>query len=192
MEPLHLPLTEEAGWHRISSSRLILSTLPIPLLDALIAGDRAGIRQYSPLDFRESWAAEVDFLDLRRTALLADPDYAPWAPRAISRLADHRVIGHIGFHTRPGAAYLKETVPDGVELGYTIFEPYRGHGYAQEACLAMMRWARAFAGVTRFVLSIGPGNAPSLAIAAKLGFRQIGEQMDEIDGLEFVFAASLS
>ncbi len=30
-------------------------------------------------------------------------------------------------------------------------------------------------------------NAPSLAMAAKLGFRQIGEQMDPEDGLELVF-----
>ena len=32
-----------------------------------------------------------------------------------------------------------------------------------------------------------PDNAASLAIAAKLGFTQVGEQMDEVDGLEWVF-----
>jgi RimJ/RimL family protein N-acetyltransferase len=35
--------------------------------------------------------------------------------------------------------------------------------------------------------SIAPGNTPSLRIAERLGFVQVGEQIDEIDGLELVF-----
>jgi len=35
--------------------------------------------------------------------------------------------------------------------------------------------------------SIAPENEPSLRIAKRLGFRRIGEQMDEVDGLELVF-----
>ena len=46
---------------------------------------------------------------------------------------------------------------------------------------------RAAHGATAFLLSISPDNAASLAIAAKLGFTRIGEQMDEVDGLEWVF-----
>jgi RimJ/RimL family protein N-acetyltransferase len=42
-------------------------------------------------------------------------------------------------------------------------------------------------GVERFFVSIAPDNASSLAMAAKLGFRQVGEQIDEEDGLEYVF-----
>jgi RimJ/RimL family protein N-acetyltransferase len=51
----------------------------------------------------------------------------------------------------------------------------------------MMRWALGGHGITRFRVSIAPDNAPSLALAAKLGFQRTGEQMDPEDGLEYVF-----
>ena len=50
-----------------------------------------------------------------------------------------------------------------------------------------MRWAAEQPDVTCFVLSISPENAASLALAQKLGFVRIGEQMDEVDGLEWIF-----
>lgn len=34
-----------------------------------------------------------------------------------------QMIGHIGFHTQPGAPYLQEIAPAGVEFGYTVYEP---------------------------------------------------------------------
>jgi RimJ/RimL family protein N-acetyltransferase len=179
------------SWQTISSRRLRLTALSEPMLSALIAFDPVTLRRLSALDFSTPWTDSADVLKLRKADILADPDYAPWSLRAISRIGDDGVIGRIGFHTRPDPAYLKETVPGGVELGYTIFAPYRGNGYAEEACMAMMRWAGIFGGVKRFVLSISPENAPSLAIAGKLGFRKIGEQMDAVDGLEFVFEATL-
>jgi L-amino acid N-acyltransferase YncA len=42
-------------------------------------------------------------------------------------------------------------------------------------------------GITRFLASISPDNQASLNLTAGFGFRQVGEQMDEIDGLELVF-----
>ena len=76
---------------------------------------------------------------------------------------------------------------DAVEIGYTIFEPWRGRGYATEAARALMEWARAEHGIRRFIASVAPGNAPSLAIVRRLGFEQTGEQWDEEDGLELVW-----
>jgi len=64
---------------------------------------------------------------------------------------------------------------------------HRRQGYATEAARAMMDWAAREHGVERFFVSIAPDNASSLAMAAKLGFRQVGEQIDEQDGLEYVF-----
>jgi [ribosomal protein S5]-alanine N-acetyltransferase len=50
----------------------------------------------------------------------------------------------------------------------------------------MFDWAMA-QGVHRFVASISPDNKASLSLAAKLGFERVGEQIDDIDGLEYVF-----
>jgi RimJ/RimL family protein N-acetyltransferase len=43
------------------------------------------------------------------------------------------------------------------------------------------------AGVSHFVLAVSPTNAPSLAIARKLGFVRTGERIDKERGLEHVF-----
>lgn len=94
------------------------------------------------------------------------------------------MIGHIGFHTAPGAEYLRSWSPGAVEFGFGVFSPYRRQGYAREASLALMRWAHSVHGVKKFVVSIGPDNIASQALAAQLGFNRIGSQMDELDGVE--------
>lgn len=68
-----------------------------------------------------------------------------------------------------------------------MFEEYRRQGFAYEAAGALMNWARTEHGVKRFVVSISPENTPSLALAAKFGFRKIGSHIDEVDGLEEIF-----
>jgi RimJ/RimL family protein N-acetyltransferase len=52
----------------------------------------------------------------------------------------------------------------------------------------MMDWAARMYGIGRFVVSIGPGNAPSVAMARKLGFARIGGHMDETDGYEDILS----
>jgi len=90
------------------------------------------------------------------------------------------MVGHIGFHGPPG-------VIGRAELGYTVRPPFRRRGYASEAAQAMMAWALSRHGVERLYLSISPDNEASIGMAAKLGFRHVGEQVDEEDGLEHVF-----
>jgi RimJ/RimL family protein N-acetyltransferase len=98
-----------------------------------------------------------------------------------------RMIGHAGFHARPGEATLDELAPGGVELGYVVFERDRCRGYAREACVALMEWAHGAHGVTRFVVSISPDNVASLELARGLGFTRIGSHIDEEDGPEDIF-----
>ena len=60
-------------------------------------------------------------------------------------------------------------------------------GDAREAAEAMYDWAYNTHGITRFVASVSPDNLPSLNLIAEHGYVQIGEQMDDVDGLELVF-----
>jgi RimJ/RimL family protein N-acetyltransferase len=69
-------------------------------------------------------------------------------------------------------------------MGYRTYEPWQGQGYATEATERLMVFGRAH-GAEVFLLSISPDNAPSLAIAAKLGCVKVG--VDERDGLAWVF-----
>jgi RimJ/RimL family protein N-acetyltransferase len=101
------------------------------------------------------------------------------------------MVGHIGFHSAPGAPYLKEFSPTAGEFGYTVFPSFRRNGFAREASVGLMRWAQASHGVKVFVVSIAPDNLASQALAAHLGFRKIGSQLDEIDGIEDVLECTL-
>lgn len=116
----------------------------------------------------------------------ADPLYAPWGARAI--VAGQTMIGLIRFHSRPGPEYLREYAPDGVEFGYRIFTPYRRRGFAFEAVEGMIHWAQSEFGVRHFIASIAPHNIPSLQLAARLGFKKIGEVVDEVDGIENIYS----
>ena len=55
----------------------------------------------------------------------------------------------------------------------------------------MMQWAVREHSVHDFILSISPDNAPSLGLAQSMGFEVVGEQMDDIDGLEYVMKVAL-
>ena len=100
--------------------------------------------------------------------------------RALILVEPRTYVGYFNYHDPPH--------PDGwVEMGYSILPGHRRRGYASEAALAMMRWAREEHGVDVFRASISPRNAPSLAMIERLGFARIGTQVDEVDGLEVVF-----
>jgi RimJ/RimL family protein N-acetyltransferase len=123
-----------------------------------------------------------DFLQFRIADLSLDPDAQPWLGRAIVLTASdgsRRIIGSCGFHSPPG--------PDGrVEVGYRVEPSYRRQGVASEVVRALFDWAHR-QGVDRFRASVSPGNVASLAVVGRLGFRQTGVQMDDIDGEELVF-----
>ena len=174
--------------HIISSERLDLISMTPDVLRACLRRDRAAASALLGIAVPDEWYDDDGWIALRLEQVLENPDFQPWCLRAIALRASREMIGHIGFHTQPDPAYLAEIAPKGVEFGYTIFAPYRRQGYTPEASQALMAWAASQPNVERFVLSISPENVASLALALKLGFVRIGEQMDEEDGLEWVFA----
>jgi RimJ/RimL family protein N-acetyltransferase len=134
------------------------------------------------------WLAEKleNFLRYRLGQLAVDPTIREWLGRAIvltDQSGGQRVIGSIGFHGPPDA--------DGkLEVGYSVDPGYRRRGYARESVLALFDWAHAEHGIGTFIASISPDNEPSLRLTEQLGFVRVGEQMDDVDGLEYVFEAS--
>ncbi len=123
------------------------------------------------------------FLQFRIADLSVDPSAQPWLGRAIVLTAadgTRRIIGSAGFHAPPD--------PDGrVEIGYRVEPDYRRQGVATEVVHALLDWAAHEHDVQRFRASVAPHNAASLAIVGRLGFRQTGVQIDDIDGEELVF-----
>jgi [ribosomal protein S5]-alanine N-acetyltransferase len=167
----------------IQTVRLELVSLSSHIIDAILAGRRKEAERLAGLRLPENWPDDLDarFLRMRVGQLRSNLDWQEWLVRAIvPRAGERSMVGHIGFHGPPDAIGR-------AEMGYTVLPQFRRQGYATEAAQAMIDWARVQHGVTHFYLSIAPTNEPSLAMAAKLGFKQVGEQIDEEDGLELVF-----
>ena len=171
----------------IQSERLDLIPMTPAVLRLVLAGNFREAGELLGVSAPADWDISRHAMELRLSQLEANPGLQPWLLRAISLRERRLLVGHIGFHTAPGAEYLAELSRGGVEFGFGVLDQWRRQGVATEASEAMMRWAREEHQVQRFVLSISPDNVPSLGLAAKLGFRKIGSHIDELDGPEDIF-----
>jgi RimJ/RimL family protein N-acetyltransferase len=169
----------------IRSARLELVSLSPAVAEALLDGRREEAAAELSFPLPDGFPDEdvAHLLRLRLDQMRRDSESQKWLVRALVLRDNGTMVGHAGFHGPPGTTGL---APGKVELGYTVFPPFRGRGYATEACVALMDWA-AGEGIHQFVASIGPWNEPSLAIVRKLGFVRTGEHWDEEDGLEHVY-----
>jgi ribosomal-protein-alanine N-acetyltransferase len=167
----------------IRTARLDMASMSLAFMRALHDGDLTT----AGLEIGASVPAGLveqlhDFVLYRIPALEAEPDSQPWLGRVLLERGPgwaRSVVGTAGFHAPPDA--------DGwVEIGYGVEPDHRRRGLATEAVVGLMAWARE-QGVTRFRASVAPTNDPSLAIVRRLGFREVGVRMDEIDGEELVF-----
>lgn len=172
----------------IGTERLKLVALSVDCLGAMLEGDRdlagrlGGFLVPSGCELPEgAWIR-------RRLGMISEnAGQREWLYRAIVLKKSNEMAGHINFHHMAPDPDLEAYSDNGAELGYTVEERFRRQGYARESVMGMMGWARD-RGVRDFFLSISPSNIPSLRLAERLNFRKIDERMDEIDGLEHVFA----
>jgi [ribosomal protein S5]-alanine N-acetyltransferase len=166
----------------ISSERLDLPSLSGEQMEALLAGDVEAVARATGALYSPEWLGDnAGHLARRARQLRADPAIRRWLVRPIVlREGDRAVIGTINFHGPPDGRGM-------LEVGYSLLPEFRGRGYAIEAVRALFAWAKRDPVVRVFRASVSPGNDRSLHLIDKLGFVQIGDQMDEEDGLELVF-----
>jgi RimJ/RimL family protein N-acetyltransferase len=169
----------------IRSARLDLISVGLDFVRAALDGRIDEAERYAGVTLPPGWEREAQSaLRYRRAQMEADPSTRPWLLRLIRVRDTGEVAGYINFHGPPEDRGW-------VEIGYQIEPSFRRHGYAFEAAIAMFEWA-ADQGVGRFRASVSPTNEPSLAMVRKMGFHRVGHQWDDIDGLEYVFEASLA
>jgi len=167
--------------------RLTLESMSVEFMEALARTDLAGAAREAGASVPADMPYDLrNFLVFRLSQLTVDPSVQEWLGRVMV-LADEagvrEVIGSIGFHGSPdGEGRL--------EFGYRVEPQYRRQGFASEAIEAMFDWAHVTHGITRFLASISPDNEPSLRLAQRFAFERVGQQMDDIDGLEYVFETS--
>lgn len=88
-------------------------------------------------------------------------------------IVDGEVVGWVDYdHDRSWLG------PTELNLGYNVFAPHRGKGYATRAVLLLMQHLERDTGWEVATLLIDPLNDRSLALAARAGFTRV----DDLDG----------
>jgi RimJ/RimL family protein N-acetyltransferase len=168
----------------IQTPRFELTSMSMRFMRLLLARDVEGASAEIGASLPPDFPDHLDgFLQFRIADLEVDPTAQPWLGRVVV-LTDpdgtRRAVGSAGFHSPPDA--------DGrVEVGYRVEPDARRQGVATEVVRALFDWAAREHGVQRFRASVSPGNVASLGVIARLGFRQTGVQIDDVDGEELVF-----
>jgi ribosomal-protein-alanine N-acetyltransferase len=160
------------------SARVGFRPLGRAALVALLDGDLDGAARETCLRLPEFLLTEGWLWRIRLDQLDRAPEDEPWV--AWLAVRDGEVIGHSGFHGRP----------DGwgeVEVAYTVLPVLRGRGLAGELLDALIAWCAARDDIRSMRASISPDNAASVALVQHRGFERVGEQIDEEDGLEWIF-----
>ena len=145
----------------IRTSRLQLHAIDVAEAERIVA------RSAGPAD---AWADDFPFegdvgavgMFLRATA--THGEQRPFGYYRITRLADGRAIGGIGFKGRPDGGC--------VEIGYGLAPSARGNGYAAEAAIALLAMA-ADQGLSRVIADTTLDNIASQWTLIRAGFRLV-------------------
>jgi RimJ/RimL family protein N-acetyltransferase len=131
-------------------------------------GERIVARSAAPGDV---WADDFPFEGdvgavrgfLRATA--AHGEQRPFGYYRITRLADGRAVGGVGFKGRPTGGC--------VEIGYGLVPSARGRGYAAEAVAVLLAVAASH-GLSRVIADTTLDNVASQRTLVRAGFRLVG------------------
>ena len=148
-----------------------------------ITTDRLRLRPLEPADARRIGTLCGDLAVSRWLARVPHPYPAGEAERFIARCrrsADR--VWAIERRGEPGPAGVIGVIgidgpADGQSLGYWLGASYWGRGYASEAALAVVDWAFGEAATAALASGAFEGNAASLRVQEKLGFRVTGQRM---------------
>ena len=96
----------------------------------------------------------------------------------IIRDEDGALVGEVGILNH-------DEYPE-IELGWTLFDGFEGHGYASEAAQALRAWAFETHGFETLVSYIDADNAASIAVAKRLGAVE-DPKADRVDPEDVVY-----
>jgi ribosomal-protein-alanine N-acetyltransferase len=164
----------------------MLVQLPFPVLTALADGDLETAKSHCEYNLTPYLITDecLHVWKMRRHQITADQLDAVWVTRLIIPTETGAVVGRAGFHGPPDGNGT-------VEVGYSIDPKERRLGHARAALLILLDMARKDDRVKTVRASVRPDNVISRALVEREGFSEVGEQWDEVDGLEKVFEISV-
>lgn len=148
-----------------------LIPMGLPLLQALLCGDRALATSLAPYRFPEQFDADALWIfRYRRDQILQFPEQEPWLLRAIVLRENSQMVGYANFHGPPGDN--EASYPDAVSIGYAVFAQFRGRGFATQAVTCLLNWAAHQHGVTHIACGVLPDNFASIRVLEKHNFHR--------------------
>ncbi|HEX4727854.1 MAG TPA: GNAT family N-acetyltransferase [Jatrophihabitans sp.] len=162
--------------------RIGLRQLPDPAIHALADGELATANTAAGIALTPYFVTAQDRRTWQRRSrqLVDDPACAGWITRIIVDLDRGLVVGRAGYHGPPDERGM-------VEVGYAVDPPRRRQGYARAALVSLLHRAVAEPTVSVVRATISPSNQASRDLILQYGFREVGEQWDDEDGLETIF-----
>lgn len=167
------------------TERLELVPVSLPLIEAVMAGDRAAAETACGARLPDAWPGQELIsraFSVSLHAIRADPARRLWGDTLLLSRGERprRVIGSVIFHGRPDA--------DGVaEVGYGVEAASQRRGYATEGTRACVDWALAQPGVRAVQATTFPSHLASLRVIEKLGMAPAGRREHELMGELLVF-----
>jgi len=93
------------------------------------------------------------------------------------------VVGSAGFHNLPDENGM-------IEIGFGVDPAFQNKGYGKQILHGMWGWVVNEPRVKTLRYTVSPSNLISKQIIQKLEFNLVGEQMDDIDGVEEIYELS--
>lgn len=145
--------------------------------------DRLILRAHRPEDFEPFAAMMAEPQVARFITFNGEPQTPAESWRVLAAIIGCwtlRGFGMWAVEERVTGRYLGRVGPwqpegwPGFEIGWGLSGAAQGRGYATEAAQAAIDWSRAALGVGRILHIIHPDNAPSQAVARRLGATIVG------------------
>jgi len=109
-----------------------------------------------------------------------DPKVAKYLLRVAVLRENMEIIGSAGFHNLPDENGM-------IEIGFGIDPTFQNKGYGKQLLYGMWNWVVKQPGVKTLRYTVSPTNVISRQIIQKSGFKLVGEQVDDVDGLEEIY-----
>lgn len=156
-----LECSDPVGIPRLQTARLRLREYRMADFDAFAAfwADAEAMKHLTPFSRRDSWRV---FGCNTGGWLLQGVGW--WAAEL---RASGALVGNVG-------AFFREGWPE-LELGWNTLREHWGQGYAREAARAVVDYAFEVRREPKLTVLVAPSNAPSLRVAAHLGFVREGD-----------------
>jgi [ribosomal protein S5]-alanine N-acetyltransferase len=169
----------------IQTKRFLLFTV-LPSEYEVLAKDQADPKLWLDRGFSDPdkhFLTNQNPIKYRLPEVRQNPEYAKYLLRVAVIKDNPIIIGSAGFHNAPDSDGM-------IEIGFGVDKKYQGNGYGQEILHGMWSWVVNDPLVKTLRYTVSPDNLISHHIIKKLSFEYKGQQIDEKDGPEDIYALS--